>query len=128
MWLLSYITANLALILVVLLAVAGCGLIFWITKNLWAVVTAVVILAAGFAYQQVDKSAYQRRVSEEAAAQTRVLQSRLDAVTDINNANTARAVEDQVKIEELEKLANETPANNTACLDPEAAARIGAIK
>jgi positive regulator of sigma E activity len=76
MWFLSYWAANFALIIVVTLAVVALGAVAWFAKNWKVAVAAAAVLAAGFAYMQIDKSAYQRRVAEEAAAQVKLLQGR----------------------------------------------------
>lgn len=127
-WLMSYLGANFALVVVVVLAVLACGVVYWLTKNLWAIVTALAILAAGFAYQQVDRSAYQRRVSEEAAQQVKVLQGRLNTMQDISAADAARSLADAERIANLELQAMQTPANDAPCLPEDAAKRVGDIQ
>lgn len=127
-WITSYLGANFALIAVVVLAVVALGALAWFAKNWKVAAAAVCVLVAGLAYQQIDKNAYQRRVSEEAAQQVAVLQGRLDTLSDINNAAAARAIQDEVKIETLRSMARDTPANNAPCLDEEATKRVGTIK
>ncbi len=127
-WLLSYLGANLALVLVVVLAVVALGVVAWFAKNWKVAVAAACVLAAGLAYQQVDKTAYQRRVSEEAAARVAVLQGRLDTLQDVNTADAERALAANARIAELETLAAETPANNNQCLPEDAAKRVGDIR
>ena len=128
MWLLSYLGANFALALVVLLAVVALGAVAWFAKNWKVAVAAACVLAAGLAYQQVDKTAYQRRVSEEAAARVAVLQGRLDTLRDVNQADAERALAANARIAELEALAAQTPANDAACLPEDAAKRVGDIR
>ncbi|NGX98718.1 MAG: hypothetical protein G4V63_26980, partial [Candidatus Afipia apatlaquensis] len=93
MWALSYIGANWALILVVALGIIALGAVAWFAKNWKVAVAALLILGAGLAYQHIDKTAYQRRVSEEAAERLAVLQRRLDAVNTINQAHVERAID-----------------------------------
>jgi hypothetical protein len=76
----------------------------------------------------IDKAAYQRRVAEEAAAQVKVLQGRLDTVNAINSAYNARYSTDQKAIAQLKKAASETPKNDAACLPLDAARRVRSIK
>jgi hypothetical protein len=127
-WILSYLSANFALIIVVVLAVIALGAVAWFAKNWKVAVAAGCVLAAGFAYQQIDKNAYQRRVAEEAAQQVRVLQGRLDALQAANQADAKRAATDAVTIDALRQQAAQTPANDAACLDGDAAKRVGDIR
>lgn len=127
-WTLSYIGSNFALILVVVLAVVALGAVAWFAKNWKVAVAAVVVLGLGLAYQQIDKNAYQRRVAEEAAAKVAVLQSRINELAKINQADTERALADAAEIARLETLAGDTPANDRPCLDVDAARRVRAIQ
>lgn len=128
MWALSYIGSNFALILVVVLAVVALGAIAWFARNWKVAIAALLVLGAGLAYQQIDKNAYQRRVSEEAAAQVKTLQNRLDTLQKQTAADAERAKADAAYIDALEALAGDTPRNDTPALDKATANRIGAIK
>jgi apolipoprotein N-acyltransferase len=128
MWFLSYLGANFALILVVVLLVVALGAIAWFAKNWKVAVAAVLVVCAGLGYQQIDKNAYQRRVSEEAAERVAVLQSRLDTLQAVSQADAERALKASAIITELERTANMTPPNNGPCLDANAASRVGDIK
>lgn len=127
-WTASYIGSNFALILVVTLAVIALGAVAWFAKNWKVAVAAVVVLGLGLAYQQIDKNAYQRAVAEQAAAKVAILQSRLDALNRVAEADAARAAEDALYIAALEANAGITPPNNGPCLDADAAKRIGGIR
>lgn len=127
-WLLSYIGSNFALIAVVILAVVALGAVAWFAKNWKVAVAAAAVLAIGLAYQQVDKGAYQRRVSEEAAARVRLLQAHLDVLNKVTADDAKRAQEDAAEMERLRALAGATPTNVTVALPVDAASRIGAIK
>lgn len=127
-WILSYLSANFALVLATWLGVLALAAIAWFTKNWKAAVAAGFVLIAGLAYQQVDKNAYQRRVAEEAAQQVKVLQGRLDALAVANEADSARATTDTAALDSLRQQAAQTPANNAACFDVEAAKRVGGIR
>lgn len=128
MWALSYIGANFALILVVVLAVVALGAIAWFAKNWKVAVAAALVLLAGLAYQHIDKTAYQRAIAEQKAREVALLQARIDTLSDINNANAARAIQDEVKINKLREQASQTPANTADCLDENAAGRVGGIR
>lgn len=128
MWALSYIGSNFALILVVVLVVVVLGAIAWFAKNWKVAVAALLVTAAGLGYQHIDKTAYQRRVSEEAAEQVKVLQGRLDTLQKQTAADAERAKADAAYIESLEALAGDTPANDKPAIDQVTAGRIGAIK
>lgn len=56
-WILSYLSANFALVLATGLGVLALAAIAWFTKN-WR--AAGVVLIAGLAYQQIDHNAYNR--------------------------------------------------------------------
>ena len=100
----------------------------WFAKNWKVGVAAIAVLACGLAYQQIDKNAYQRRVSEEAAQQVKMLQGRLEALAAVNEADAKRASDDAATIDALRETAANTPANDTPCLDTNAAKRIGDIR
>lgn len=127
-WALSYIGANFALIVVVVLAVLALAAVAWFAKNWKVAVAAGLVLMAGLAYQQIDKTAYQRRVAEEAAQRVQVLQGRLDAVAAAGEADAKRAADNAAALEDLRQKASQTPANAAACLPEDAAKRVGDIR
>lgn len=127
-WLLSYIGSNFALIAVAALAVVALGAVTWFAKNWKVAVAAAAVLAIGLAYQQVDKNAYQRRVSEEAAARIRILQGHLDVLNKVTEADAKQAARDAAAIDALRSLAGQTPANTGPSLPLDSAKRIGAVK
>lgn len=128
MWALSYIGSNFALILVVVIAVIALGAVAWFARNWKVAVAALLVLGAGLAYQHIDKTAYQRRVSEEAAAEVATLKGRLVTLQKQTAADAERAKADAAYIEALEVLAGDTPPNDTPAIDKNTANRIGAIK
>jgi CBS-domain-containing membrane protein len=128
MWALSYIGSNFALILVVVIAVIALGAVAWFARNWKVAVAALLVLGAGLAYQHVDKTAYQRRVSEEAAAEVATLKGRLATLQKQTAADAERAKADAAYIDALEALANDTPRNDTPAIYKDTANRIGAIK
>jgi apolipoprotein N-acyltransferase len=127
MWILSYVAGNFGLILVTFLAVLGLSAVAWFAKNWKVALAAVAVLGAGLAYLQIDKQAYQRRVAEEAAGQIAVLRSRLASEALINANYAARAKADADRLSDLERQANETPANTGICLDRAGAGRVRGI-
>jgi hypothetical protein len=125
---LSYLGAHWTLILSVGLTVVALAAAGFFLKNWRMAVAAVAILGAGFAYQWINMEGYKRRVAEEAQVQVHALQERLEGLQRVAVADTLRAVADHNKISELEKLASETPTNDRACLDADAARRVRAIQ
>lgn len=127
-WALSYLGSNFGLIIVCIVAVIALGAIAWFARNWKVAVAAAAVLAAGFAYMQIDKSAYQRRVNEEAQAQVKLLNNRLASLERVNGEYAQKVLLDAKAISELKRLASETPKNDTACLPLDAARRVRAIK
>lgn len=128
MWLLSYLGSTFGLILVATVAVISLGVIAWVSKNWKVALAAAVVLAASFAYMQIDKNAYQRRVAEETREQIVVLQSRLATLQNVAKADAFRAAAFKQQLDKLERQASETPPNPTACLPRDAAGRVRAIR
>lgn len=126
-WILSYIGGNFGLILFTVLAVVALCAVAWFAKNWKVVVAAVAILAAGFIYMQIDKSAYQRRVAEEAAAQVKLLNDRIVVMEIVSKNDGARAAINQEYITKLEEEASDTPKNAGVCLDAAGARRVRSI-
>uniref|UniRef100_E6VL47 Uncharacterized protein n=1 Tax=Rhodopseudomonas palustris (strain DX-1) TaxID=652103 RepID=E6VL47_RHOPX len=128
LWLPSYIGSNFALILAVTAAVVALGAVAWFAKNWKVAVAALAVLGAGFAYMQIDKNAYQRRVTEEAATKVRTMEDRLRIMNALSKAYTDRYVADQKELSELKRRASETPENSSPCLDRDAARRVQSIR
>jgi apolipoprotein N-acyltransferase len=128
MWALSYLGANFALVIVVVLAVLALGAVAWFAKNWKVAVVAVIIAAAGFGAQQFDKNGYDRRVAEDVAQQTKVLQGRLDALAKVAAAYAERAANDADAIAALREQASHTPANNSLALPEDSAKRVGDVR
>lgn len=128
MWLLSYLGSNWSLVLACTVAVIALSAVAWFARNWKVAVAAAAVLVAGFAYMAIDKSAYQRRVNEEAQAQVKLLNNRISTLEQVKAAYTKRFAEDHAHITELEKLASETPKNDSPCLDADAARRVRAIR
>lgn len=128
MWLLSYVGSNFALIAVVVLAVVALGAVAWFARNWKVAVAAVAVLAAGLAYQYIDKTAYQRAVNEQKAREIAIIQKRFDTLAEVAKAYAERASEDAATIDALRNLASDTPANNAPGLPKDSAERVGNIK
>ena len=131
-WIGSYLAANFALVTVTGLAVAALGAIAFFARNWKAAVAAAAVLGAGFAYQQIEKSAYQRRVAEEAAAQVDQLKQRLNVLNAASEQDARRAAADQARISDLEEQARAKPAatdqSRHVCFDRTATRRVSAIR
>ncbi|MCA6098883.1 hypothetical protein [Bradyrhizobium australafricanum] len=123
-WILSYLSANFALVLATGLGVLALAAIAWFTKNWKAAVAAGMVLIAGLAYQQIDHNAYNRAQAEQKAREVAVLQGRIAALERANAADAARATADAAEISRLRQLASQTPANDTPCLPLDAAKRV----
>lgn len=127
-WVLSYLGANFALVIVVVLAVLALGTVAWFAKNWKVGAAAVAILVAGLAYQQIDHNAYKRAQAEQKARELRILQDRIGALLTISAADAQRAKVAEATIEALRSQARDTPANSAACLPQDAAKRVGGIR
>lgn len=127
-WALSYISANWALIVSVVLVIVGLGFLAFFLKNWKAAAAALAIAALAFAFQWTDRNAYQRRVNEESVAAFERLKSNLELANQIADDHMKRAEVDAAKIEELERLAASTPANSNACFDIDTTRRVRALR
>lgn len=131
-WLGSYLGSTWALVLVVALVVAALGAIAFFARNWKAAVASVLVLGCGFAYLQVDKNAYARRVAEEAAEKVAALEARINVLNAANESDAMQAIADQARISQLEDQARakapDTPQSRLVCLDRSAARRVSAIR
>lgn len=134
-WIVSYTLANWPLILCILAIVAALIAVGIFARNWKAFLAVAVILAAGFAYQWIDKQGYQRAQAEERQriiaakdAEIAVLTERIALVNSVNQMHADNALADSARIEALEKSAHETPANDKPALDRAAARRVRDIQ
>lgn len=125
---LTYLAAHWILASGVTLAVAGLGIAAYVFKNLKFAVAAIALAVAGFMYQGAVTHGIELQLQKDLAAKVAIYEGRLKTLGTIEELNTKRALEDAVKIEELEKLANETPANSRTCLDIDGARRLRSIQ
>jgi hypothetical protein len=125
---LSYLGSHWTLFVIVVLLTAGLLAMAWFTKNLKWVLGAVVLVAAGLAYQSSNIDGYKRKASEDAMAQVQLLKTRLLTLSMINAADAQRATADAYFKTKLETLASDTPPNAGACLDAAAAHRVWAVR
>lgn len=130
-WFFSYLGANWSLILVVILVVAALIALTVLAHNWKAAVIAVAILAAAFAYQWIDKSAYARAVAEEAQRTIKIkddqiaaLELRVETVNAANELSAMQASSDFIELSKLKATANDTPANATVALKRDAVERV----
>lgn len=124
---LSYLGSHWTLFVIVVLSVLGLAAASWFLKNWKLAAAAIVLTVAGLAYQSSNMDGYKRRVNEEAQAQVKTLQTRLLALSMITAADTQRATFDAYLNTKLDTLSRETPKNDSACLDADAARRVRAI-
>lgn len=127
-WFPSYIAGNSSLIIGFVALIAALGAFAFFARDWRALVAALVVLAVGMGVQQIDKSAYERALSEQKARELAVLQKRIDQLAKINQADTERALADAAEIARLEALAGATPPNDRPCLPADASKRIDAIR
>lgn len=127
-WFLSYVGANFALVLVVVLAVLALAAVAWFAKNWKVAVAAIVMAIGGLLYQQHDKNVWERAQAEQNARELRILQDRIGVLLTISAADAQRAKAAEATIDALRSQARDTPANNSACLPETAARRVGDIK
>lgn len=128
MWALSYLGSTWGLILVVALCVIALGALAWLSANWKLAVGAALILAAGFAYMQVDKQAYGRRIAEESAARVERLEKQISTMNQAAAEHARQTVEDATRIADLESKVNDTPPNAQRCLDRAGARRVRDIR
>lgn len=96
--------------------------ILW--KNLKFLIYAAIVGGAGIGAYGIYKAGYNARVIEDVATQTKTLTDRLASMEAIKQADDERAERDAQLLAEMEKRANETPANPTVCLDRAARDRV----
>lgn len=126
--LLVYLASHWVLVIITTLAVVGLGVAAYVFKNLKYAVAAIALAIAGFMYQGAVMSGVQLQLNKQLSEQNEVLKDRAKTIAFLGESNTKRALEDSAKIEQLEKLANETPANSGACLDIDSARRLRNIR
>jgi hypothetical protein len=124
---LAYLGSHWVLVIVVTLVVAGLGVAAYILKNLKFALAAIVIAVCGFAYQGAVTSGIQDQMNKDIAAQADLYKGRLNTLSDLALKNAAQAKIDADKIAELESKASETPKNDGACFDADAARRVSNI-
>lgn len=128
MALLLYLISHWVLVLVTVLSVAGLGVAAWVFKNWKMALAAIAVAVFGFMYQGAVMHGINLQIAKQAAEKIEILEGRIDVMNKAAELHAARAMVDAAKIEELENIANETPANNGACLDIDSARRLRNIK
>lgn len=127
-WAASYIGSNWQLMLLFVVAIGALGLFAWLARSWKAVLAAMALIGVGFAIQHIDKTAFERAVNEQKARELAILQDRITTLNKVAADYAKQAEEDAKRIDELERLAGETPKNDKPALDADTAGRIGAIK
>ena len=95
--------------------------LLWVLKN-WKALALVAAVIGIFTL------GYKLRAAQDAYEQVATLQRRLGALQLTAKADAKRAAKDKARLDELERLASETPQNAGACLDRDAARRVRAIR
>jgi hypothetical protein len=95
--------------------------LLWALKN-WKALALVACVLAIFTL------GYKLRSAMDAYEQVATLQRRLGALQLTAKVDAQRAAVDAKRIQELERLASETPPNAGPCLDRDAARRVRAIR
>ena len=108
-------------------AIGLIAVAFVLKQIKWAIIAGCLIGAAVLG-QRVYHAGYTARVAEDVLEQTKVLRDRIAAMEAAQQADAERADQDQQKIAELERAANETPKNDTVCLDRAARDRVQHIR
>ncbi|WP_296741472.1 hypothetical protein [Mesorhizobium sp.] len=125
-----------------MLLVGGLALIAFLTRNLWAVVVALGLMAAGFAYVQIDKAAYDRAAAEQLAEKLKAkdeqirqrdalieaARQRINVLNAANELDAMQALTDADEISKLKAQINETPADATIALKRAATGRLRAFR
>lgn len=119
-----FLASNWALVTAAILAIVICGAIAWFTKNWKVAAVGIAILAAIYGAQHLFTAGVNAEVARQVAREKALLEHRIQIANEIADQHMKRAEEDAVRIEELERLAAQTPANSDACLDIDAARRV----
>lgn len=119
-----FLSSNWALVLAGVLAIVICGAIAWFTRNWKVAVVGLGILAALYAGQYLFTAGVNAEVARQVARERVALENRIKLANEIADHHIKRAEEDAAKIEELERLAAQTPANPDACLDRDSVGRL----
>jgi len=124
---LLYFAYHWVVVVVAILVVAGLSAAAYILKNLKFALAAIAVAVAGFAYQGAVTSGIQTQLNKDIAAQAELYQGRLRTLSDLAIKNAAQAKLDADKIDNLERIASETPKNVGACFDVGTARRVSNI-
>jgi shikimate kinase len=95
------------------------------------VLGVAAVVAFGGGWKTRDAFCDTAKAKQEAAnlqAGIKLLNERLETSRVIAEQDANRAKADAERIAELRRKINETPANNEACLDPDAAGRVDGVR
>lgn len=124
---LLYLGSHWIIVIVAILTVVGLGVAAYVLKNLKYALAAIAVAVVGFAYQGAVTSGIQSQLNKDMAAKTEMYEGRINELNKLAANNAFRAKLDANKIDELESKASETPKNDGACLDADAARRVSNI-
>lgn len=125
---LVFLASNWALVIAVVLAVIICGAVAWFMKNWKVAAVGLAILGAMFVGQHLFTAGVNAEVARQVAREKALLDNRLQIANEIADSHIKRAEQDAAKIEALERLAAQTPANSDACFDIDATGRVRALR
>lgn len=123
-----FLASNWALVTAAVLAIVICGAVAWFTKNWKPAAIGLAILAAIYGAQHLFTAGVNAEVARQVAREKALMENRINVANDIADHHIKRAEQDAAKIEELERMAAQTPANTNACLDAAAAGRVRSIR
>lgn len=125
---LSFFVSHWTLFIVAILGVVGLCAAAWFLKNWKLALAAIVLTVVCLAYQSASMEGYKRRINEEAQAQVKLLTARLGVLQLTQALDAQRATSDAYLNSQLDTLSRDTPHNDSACLDLNAAHRVWAVR
>lgn len=124
----SYLGSHWELVIIVVLGVAVLGYGAFALRNWKIAAAAIVLTCLAFAYQRAQIDGYNRRVAEDVAKETQIYKDRIDALNTLALKDAMQAQKDAANISELRKKSEDTPKNDSACLDRAAVGRVRDIR
>jgi hypothetical protein len=124
----SYLLSHWELVVLCVLVVAALGYAAFALRSWKVAACAVVVICVGLFYQRAQIDGYNRRVAEDVAAQTQIYKDRIDALNTLALRNAMQAQKDSDSLNALRKKSEDTPKNDSACLDRAAVGRVRDIR
>ena len=124
----SYLGSHWELVIICVLGVVALGYAAFALRNWKVAAFAIAVTCAGLFYQRAQIDGYNRRVSEDVAAQTQTYKDRIDVLNTLALKNAMQAQKDSDSLNALRKKSEDTPKNDGACLDRAAVGRVRDIR